>query len=201
MEVNSIIRGTISDPQDLILCKNAQEQFEAFVQMSVVPFGQLYGGKICAALDRQHPRDIFDVKYLLEKEGFTNEVKSGFIFSLVSSARPIHELLVPNYLDQKKIIKNQFTGMSEEEFSYEKFESTREQLVNTIHARLTAEDKAFLLSIKKLAPDWSIYDFEKFPALRWKLQNIKRLKEKDKDRYHNQITALVSVLTQPPLNT
>ena len=89
LEVNTIIRGTISDPQNIILCKKAQEHFEAFVEMSIVPFGQLYGGKICAALDRQHPRDIFDVKYLLEKEGFTDEVKSGFIFSLVSTARPI----------------------------------------------------------------------------------------------------------------
>lgn len=72
MEVNVVIRGAISAPSSLSLCNRAQEEFDAFVKMPVVPFGQLYGGKICAALDRQHPRDLFDVKHLLEEEGFTN---------------------------------------------------------------------------------------------------------------------------------
>ncbi len=91
--------------------------------------------------------------------------------------------------------------MSDEEFSYEQFESTRAQVVNTIRARLTAEDKAFLLSIKKLVPDWSLYDFEKFPALQWKIQNIRKLKEEDNDRYHNQVKALEAVLTAPLQHT
>ena len=194
LEVNTIIRGTMSNPQKMTLCERAQTEFEAFAEMSVVPLGQLYGGKICAALDRQHPRDIFDVKYLLEEEGFTDEVRSGFIFSLVSSARPTHELIKPNFKDQKKTMDNQFTGMSEEEFSYEEFENTRGSLVETMRTGLTAEDKAFLLSLKKLEPDWSIYDFERFPAVRWKIQNIETLKEKDDEKYQAQIKALEDAL-------
>jgi len=77
LEVNLIGRGTYAEPKKVILCEHAQEQFDAFVEINMVPFGQLYGGKICAALDRQHPRDLFDVKHLLENEGFSNDVKKG----------------------------------------------------------------------------------------------------------------------------
>ena len=42
--------------------------------MPCVPIHQLYGGKICAALDRQHPRDLFDVKKLLEDNGVQTEL-------------------------------------------------------------------------------------------------------------------------------
>ncbi len=69
LEVNTIIRGIYADKEIRELCKTAKNEFEAFVETPLVPFGQLYGGKICAALDRQHPRDVFDVKYLLENEG------------------------------------------------------------------------------------------------------------------------------------
>jgi hypothetical protein len=35
----------------------------------------LYGGKLCAALDRQHPRDLFDVGLLLRNEGITPAIR------------------------------------------------------------------------------------------------------------------------------
>lgn len=66
LEVNQINRGLIGHPVTLILCEKAQQEFDAFCSIPVVPLGQLYGGKICAALDRQHPRDLFDIKYFLE---------------------------------------------------------------------------------------------------------------------------------------
>ena len=71
MEVNLVKRGCLSTPQKAMLCQKAATHFKAFVAIPMVPFGQVYGGKICGALDRQHPRDIFDVKYLLENEGIT----------------------------------------------------------------------------------------------------------------------------------
>ncbi len=86
LEVNQIGRGTLSDPIKLTLCAKAQKEFEAFCVMPVVPLGQLYGGKICAALDRQHPRDLFDVKYLLANEGLSEEIKRGFYFAFYRAA-------------------------------------------------------------------------------------------------------------------
>lgn len=72
LEVNQGIRGVIGSLNPMILCERAQEEFDAFSSIQGVPLGQLYGGKICAALDRQHPRDLFDVHYMLEHEGGAN---------------------------------------------------------------------------------------------------------------------------------
>lgn len=194
IEVNTTGRGTLSPPQKMVLCDIAQTQFDVFCAMRVVPFGQLFGGKICAALDRQHPRDLFDVKYLLNNEGFSEEVKIGFIFGLVSSARPMHELIQPNYLDQRATMSNHFDGMSTEPFSYEEFESTRAKLVHTIHERLTDQDKAFVLSVKNLTPNWNIYDFRMFPSVQWKLRNIEKLKMQNPVKHQEQYDELENKL-------
>lgn len=194
LEVNQAMRGAMEPPVTTILCKTAQETFDAFCEIQVVPIGQLYGGKICAALDRQHPRDLFDVKLLLENEGFTEQIKTGFLFGLLSSKRPIHELLNPNLIDQRSAMSNQFEGMSEEEFSYEDFEATRSLLIKTIHENLTDKDKEFLLSFQNGTPDWSSFDFEDYPAVQWKLQNLQRLKEANPEKHREQLNLLKSGL-------
>lgn len=194
VEVNSTGRGTLSEPQKMTLCDRAQAEFDAFVAMNVVPFGQLYGGKICAALDRQHPRDLFDVKFLLENEGFSEEVKRGFLLCLVGSGRPIHELIQPNRLDQRETMTNHFDGMTADAFSYEDFEQTRERLIETIYTQLTDVDKEFILSIGSESPRWDIHNFADFPAVRWKLQNIQKLMANDPQKHQAQQEELKSKL-------
>ncbi|MEQ9439851.1 MAG: nucleotidyl transferase AbiEii/AbiGii toxin family protein [Cyclobacteriaceae bacterium] len=195
LEVNQTNRGALHDPQTLPLCEKAQEEFEAFCEVPVIGIGQLYGGKICAALDRQHPRDLFDVKYFLANTEFTDEHREGLLLAILSSNRPLEELLYPNYLDQRAALVNQFEGMANEPFSYEDFEKARENLIETIHGSLTDDDKAFLISIQNLQPDWSIYDFERFPSVQWKLQNLERLKETNADKYQGQLDGLIEKLT------
>lgn len=197
IEVNLVARGTISEPAEMTLCKKAQEEFEAFCVIHVSPFGQIYGGKICAALDRQHPRDLFDVKYLLERDGFSDEVKTGFLLSLISSDRPLHEIIQPTFLDQRATLENHFIGMSSEEFTYADFENTRAKLVDSIHQRLTNEDREFLLGINGLDPIWNEYDFQKYPAVQWKLQNLQRLKDNNPVKFNEQYDSLEKILTIP----
>ncbi len=194
LEVNLVGRGTIVDPVRLPLCQKAQEEFDVFTDIPVIPMGQLYGGKICAALDRQHPRDLFDVRYLLANEGFSNEVKAGFLLALISHDRPIRELLQPNFQDQRSALRNQFGGMTDEEFTYEAYEETRMTLVETIRGGLSKEDIDFLLSVKNLAPKWSSYDFERFPAVRWKLKNLQDLKENNPKKFRELYESLASLL-------
>lgn len=184
----------MGDPLKMTLCNKAQEEFDAFCAIAVVPLGQLYGGKICAALDRQHPRDIFDVKYLMANEGFSDAVKAGLLFGLLSSDRPLNEVLAPNYLDQRQALANQFTGMSTEEFSYEEYVAVRQTLVTTIHKNLTSADKEFLKSLKNLKPKWSLYHFQNFPAINWKLQNLQNLKDKNPDKYQKMANSLEQLL-------
>jgi hypothetical protein len=147
-------------------------------------------------MDRQHPRDLFDVKLLLEHEGFTDEIKRGFIFGLVSSNRPIYEMLDPNLLDQRIAFENQFEGMSTIEFSYDDYEATRAKLIEIVKANLDESDKTFLLSLNRLEPDWSIYDFQEFPSVRWKLLNLEEFKKDKPEIYQQQNDALEDFLGQ-----
>lgn len=196
IEVNLVNRGALTQPIEMPLCEKAQNEFEAFCSIPVVSLGQLFGGKIVAALDRQHPRDLFDVKYLLAKEGFTQEIKEGFLLCLLCSDRPIHEVIIPNFQDQQSALANQFSGMTDEEFSYNEYESVREKLVATIHKHLTNQDKEFLLNVKNVTPDWSIYDFQRFPSVKWKLQNLQKLKEKNPDKHREQYEILKKKLAK-----
>lgn len=195
IEVNQINRGLLNDTVELQLSNKTQQEFDAFCTISVVPLEQLYGGKICAAIDRQHPRDLFDTKYLLENEGFTDNIKKGFLLLLLSSNRPINEMLNPNLIDQRQTLIHQFNGMSLEEFTYQDFEKTRQTLIKIINQRLTSYDKQFLLAFSKLNPDWSVYDFEKFPAVRWKLQNLTKLKENNKEKFNKLNSSLSEILS------
>ncbi len=194
IEVNQGIRGLVRDTSVLILCEKAQEDFDAFCSIQGVSFGQLYGGKIVAALDRQHPRDLFDVKDLLENEGFTDEIKEGFIFTLLSSKRPIKEILFPNLINQEQAFTNQFMGMTEKPFSYADFEQTREKLVQVVREGLTETDKTFIINFENASPDWSIYDFEKFPAIQWKLQNLLALKDSNPEKHNSNMKELKRLL-------
>ncbi len=196
IEVNMVGRGLLGEVSKATLCETAQRQFDAFCVMPLVPMAQLYGGKLCAALDRQHPRDLFDVKLLFDNEGFTDEIKKGFLFGLVSSNRPTHEMLAPNLLDQRVAFDNQFEGMSAIEFSYDDYEATRIQLVETVKANLNDSDKAFLLSLNRLAPDWSIYDYQDFPSVKWKLLNLEKFKRDNPNSYQQQLSELEVVLQQ-----
>ena len=190
LEVNLVNRGTLGEPEEISLCDKAQTEFEAFCAVPVVRTGQLFGGKIVAALDRQHPRDLFDVKYLLETEGLNEEIKEGFLLCLLCSDRPINEVISPNFHDQRSALTNQFSGMTDETFDYEEYERVRKKLVETIHQSLSDKDKEFLLSVKNVTPDWSIYDFQRFPSINWKLQNLQKLKEKNPEKHAEQYEAL-----------
>lgn len=195
LEVNQINRGCIAGVETKVLCNKAQEEFESFCEINVVPYSQLFGGKIIAALDRQHPRDLFDIKYLIEEKGINDAIKPGFMLCLLSSNRPILELLNPIWKDQRQAFENQFDGMTTEPFSYQDFEETRETLVLQINSLISETEKEFLLSFKKLAPDWDIYDFKEFPAVKWKMKNLSIFKEKNEAGYHMAVQKLEDFLT------
>lgn len=108
-EVNQTKRGIVGG--DVIvqpLSDKAQEEFGLYCEAHIVPLTQLYGGKIAAALSRQHPRDLFDVKYM---DVPIADCREGLIFCLLGSDRPIHESFAPSLIDQRAAMANQFDGM------------------------------------------------------------------------------------------
>lgn len=109
VEVNQTKRGIVGG--DVIvqpLSDKAQEEFGLYCEAHIVPLTQLYGGKIAAALSRQHPRDLFDVKYM---DVPIADCREGLIFCLLGSDRPIHESFAPSLIDQRAAMANQFDGM------------------------------------------------------------------------------------------
>ena len=194
IEVNQINRGLIAEPCTKILCHSAQKFYDRFCEVTTVSAGQLWGGKVNAALDRQHPRDIFDMRNLFDDTGINDEIKTGFIFFLICGNRPIHELLNPKRLDQRLVFDSQFSGMTDQNFSYKDFEQTREQVILKVNKSLTVKDKAFLLAFIKGEPSWDDVDYSMFPAVRWKLYNIQKLKVDNPQKYQHQIELLEQLL-------
>ena len=141
VEVNQTKRGIIGgDLQTSIpLCEKAQKEFGLYCEAVIVPMTLLYGGKIAAALSRQHPRDLFDVKYM---EYPFESTREGLLFCLLGSDRPLHESFAPNLIDQHDALANQFDGMTDVPFTYEEFEQTRAQLIQDVFALMTAADKS-----------------------------------------------------------
>lgn len=182
IEPNPVIRGSVFDCQEMDLVTKASQLFELEVSTTVLSFEDLYGGKLVAALDRQHPRDLFDTKLLLENEGMTDKIRNAFIVYLASHSRPIHEVVSPTLLDKKDEFEKEFVGMTTMTFSYKDFEDTRRQLIDKINCDLTSDERQFLVSIQDGTPDWSkieIPDIRELPAIKWKLQNVGQMK-KDK---------------------
>ena len=195
IEVNQINRGIIADTEIAILCDNAQESFNKFCEVRMVSQGQLWGGKINAALDRQHPRDLFDVKNLINDVGYSTDIKEGFIFFLLCGKRPIHELLRPHYIDQSAVFESQFKGMTESAFGYDEYINTRDALIKIVNESLTKEDKEFLLAFSKGEPDWTNVDYSKYPAIKWKLLNINKLKGNNPRKHEEMVGVLKYVLS------
>lgn len=196
IEVNTTLRGVVWPTRTMTVAEPVEDEFGFSATMQVVSHAELFGGKIAAALDRQHPRDLFDVWQLYEHEGLSDEVLGGFLVSLISHGRPMHELLAPNLLDQSELFATQFEGMPRIKFGYDAFVATRGRLVADIVSRLSDRDKRFLLSFKQADPDWSLApaeNLEHLPAVMWKLQNLGKLL-KSKAKHQAQMRSLNDVL-------
>ncbi|MBI4524043.1 MAG: nucleotidyl transferase AbiEii/AbiGii toxin family protein [Deltaproteobacteria bacterium] len=178
VEPNEVIRGSVFPAEERELTRRAEDLFELSVSARSLSLADLYGGKLCAALDRQHPRDLFDVKILLDNEGITDDIRRAFVVYLASHDRPIHELLDPKRKDVRRIYENEFAGMPVEEIAYKDLIAAREKLIEALKKDLTDDEKTFLVSIKAGEPNWSVLgikDIEKLPAIQWKLANIRKI--------------------------
>jgi hypothetical protein len=197
IEVNTTTRGSIQPTRLMRVHDSVESAFNRFAAIHVVSMAELYGGKICAALDRQHPRDLFDVRLLLDNEGFTDDIKDGFLVALISHMRPISEVISPMFIDQRQAFETQFSGMANIPFSYDDYEQTRLQLVRQVQSKLTNNDRQFLMSFKDCNPDWeklSIKNARELPAVHWKLQNIERLKHENPRKHKEMVSVLENVL-------
>jgi predicted nucleotidyltransferase component of viral defense system len=178
IEPNLVIRGSVFSPERRPLSQYAAESYGRHAVVTVLSEADIYGGKICAALDRQHPRDLFDIWMLLEGSGLTENIRQAFIVYLISHSRPMAELLAPNRLDIAAVYANEFLGMVRIPVDLNRLLEAREQLIAQIHSALTQQERSFILSIKRGEPQWNLFPLkgiEKLPAVKWKLKNIQQM--------------------------
>lgn len=194
VEVNFVMRGTVHPVRPASLVPAARNQLLADVELPMVSQEDLYGGKLCAALDRQHPRDLFDVMKLYEHEGITPEIRRAFVVYLACGKRPIHELLFPQLREIRHDYAHNFQGMTEDPVPLDALIATRGKLVSQIQQELDSNERRFLLSLVRAEPEWSllgIAHLEQLPGVRWKLQNLQQLRKTNARKFVEQADALV----------
>lgn len=188
IETSPVMRGTICSPSTMIAADTVTDQF-GFVEMQVLAFEDLYGGKLHAALDRQHPRDLFDVKLLYENEGLTDDLFRVFMAYVASSGRPIHELLAPSATPLDALYDEEFAGMTRDPVSKEALREAQQQLHADIRRRLAGDIAEFLLTLHDAEPNFDLIglpDAAQLPAIRWKLLNLEKLKHNDPKKHVEQ---------------
>lgn len=202
LEVNPVIRGELLPQVHRSLCPNIAKQFAADIDLRCLDLAELFAGKLCAALDRQHPRDIFDVKYLLESEGgLTRDIVDAFLIYLISHSKPIAHVLSPRLQPLEQAYRTQFRGMANEEIPLETLKQLQRDLPALIWASLTDDDKTFLLGFKRQDPDWSLLRHvhaAQLPAVRWKMQNLADWREKKPKDYEKGLAKLERTLLNGP---
>lgn len=192
IDVTPVLRGSVFPPQMRSLQPAAAERF-GLLEVQTLDFADLYAGKLVAALDRQHPRDLFDVMHLLAAEGITDELWSAFLVYLVAANRPIAEMIDPHRLPLSQSFVDEFAGMArdEDEVDIAALERARESLIAILQLRLDPGMREFLQSVEREAPEWGRLavpaHVADLPAIRWKLLNLAKRSAAKRDADYRQL--------------
>ena len=188
IETTPVMRGTVLPHGPLETADPVGENFQV-AETQVLSFEDVYAGKINAALDRQHPRDLFDIKMLYENEGISDDLFRVFLVYACSSRRPIHETLSPNVLPFEESSLEQFGGMIPDDVEPTELEATRTRLFGDVKSRLEGDAAEFLLSVHDAEPRFDLIglpEAENLPAVRWKLLNLRKFMSENPKRHAEQ---------------
>lgn len=197
IEPNYTLRGCIQEPRVIPVCGNVEEKF-GYTENLILSKPETYGGKICAALDRQHPRDLFDIYQMINNNELSNDVVTGFIVMLLSAPRPLYEIINPNILDRVNIYNSEFQGMTDVDFTYEQHVETLKYLIDFLQKRLKDDYKEVLLDFVSLSLELKnlcIPNVENLPAIQWKIKNLQRLKDINSEKFNKEYIELKNILS------
>jgi len=186
VEVNFVMRGTVHPVRNASLSSRASEVLLADLELPVVSLEDMYGGKLVAAMDRQHPRDLFDCLQLFAHEGITPAIRRAFVVYLACHNRPVHEVLSPAVRD-----------MTAEPVELSELIAVRERLIHELQHGLDADERKFLISFVRNLPNWSLLGIPhlaKLPGIRWKLHNLGQLAKLSPKKFAKQAEALERLL-------
>jgi hypothetical protein len=197
VEVNFVMRGTVYPVRTMAMTPMARDTLLADLEIPVVSLEDVYGGKLVAAMDRQHPRDLFDVMQLFAHEGITAGIRRAFVVYLASHNRPVHEVLFPSLRDVSQEYERNFKGMTTEPVELAALLAARERMVQQLQGGLDTDERRFLLSLVAGRPEWPLLGIahaEHLPGLRWKLHNLAQLELKSPGKFAEQAEALAQRL-------
>jgi predicted nucleotidyltransferase component of viral defense system len=193
VEVNFVFRGTVLPTVRARLCARAQDVFTTDIEVPMLKRAELYGSKLVAAMDRQHPRDIFDVMRMREQHELDGAIIDCFVAYLAGHNRPVHEVLFPRTLPLEPTFTNEFEGMTVEPIQLSTLLETQKRFIDELPRALSTSHREFLLSIVRADPNWDLMPFRhlaQLPALRWKLLNLEKLRSRNRKRFDEQYREL-----------
>jgi len=193
VEVNHVFRGTVLPVVRRGLGAEARRLFTTELVVPLLATPELYGSKLVAALDRQHPRDLFDVLGMFERGGLSPEVVECFVCYLAGHNRPVHEVLFSRDQDLSRAFENEFIGLTRQPIALKQLVAVRRQLKTQLPSVLTENHRRFLLGLVTGEPDWSLMrcaHLADLPAIRWKIHNLAKLKEANPRKFAQQADEL-----------
>jgi hypothetical protein len=199
VEVNFVFRGTVLPPETRSLVATAQELFTTDLAVPVLATPELYGSKLVAAMDRQHPRDIFDVMHMLSQFGWQASFVDCFVAYLAGHNRPVHEVLFPKTKPLEPAFTNEFAGMTRDTVELDTLTQVQGRLLQELPQQLTPAHRDFLLSLVQRAPAWELMPMQHLrdlPALKWKLMNLAKLQKSSAKRFAAQHQLLAERFAQ-----
>ena len=197
VEVNYVMRGIINPTRTASLTPQAQAALLANLELTTLSIDDLYGGTLVAAMDRQHPRDLFDVMQLLAFEGITPGIRRSFVAHLAGHNRPIHEVLFPNRKDLFDDYTQTFLGMTTEPVELSVLISVREKMIRQLQDDLDENERNFLISLVRNKPNWALLNIahlDQLPSSRWKMKNIEQLAITNPKKFEAQANELERLL-------
>jgi predicted nucleotidyltransferase component of viral defense system len=193
IEVTPVGRGCVYDPETRAVSEAVEETF-GFAEISVLSFADLYAGKLVAGLDRQHPRDFFDIRDLFRNEGIDDALRSAFIVYLLGHTRPMHEILIARRKDITQLYERDFVGMTDKPIALADLLTTREDLVTEIAGKMPDGHRQFLIGFEQGQPDWKLLGLPAaadLPAVKWRQKNLAKLDAKQRTALVDQLKAVL----------
>ncbi len=121
--------------------------------------------------------------------GLRDDFVTAFVGYLAGHNRPVHEVLFATPHSLAHEYEAGFVGMTVDEVILAQLEAVQAQLHHDLPRALSQDHREFLLSLVSLDPDWALMPYDHLqgmPAIRWKIENLRKLKTRDKQRFATQ---------------
>lgn len=194
IEISPVLRGVVNEPTLMAVTETVEDIF-GFAETTVVSFEDLYAGKLVAALDRQHPRDLFDIRDLLAIEGLSDGLREAFIVYLLSHNRPMFEVLSGRCKDLTEEYRDGFEGMTEKAVTVDELVAAQASMIEQLISRMPDRHRKFLINFEKGMPDWgrlNVPHAKDLPAILWRQKNLDKL---DHARRAELVASLEAILS------